>query len=233
MEALARLSGKIAHDFNNILGAIEGYATLASNALKEGDQIKADMEEIRQSVAKAAGFTKQLLTFARRRALLKTTCNLSELLAALPQKTALPGREGFKIELDIHPELPVINADPSGIEVAVLNLLDNSREAMPGGGVITVRAGLQRLAAAEVKSPAPAEAGTEFVKISVADTGGGIKTDILERIFEPLFTTREKGRGAGLGLSLVYGIIAHHNGWITVKSEPGQGSEFSMYLPLK
>ena len=231
MEALARLSGKIAHDFNNILGAIEGYATLAANDLKEDDPLKADMGEIRQAVAKAAGLTKQLLVFARRRALSKAACDISALLAGLPQKAAGPGREGIGITLDFNPGLPVIYADFSDIEQALLKLLDNAREAMTGGGTITVRAKTLRLARIEVKSPSPAEAGSEFVKISVADPGNGIPENILGKIFEPFFTTKKKSKDAGFGLPLVYGIVRHHNGWIEVKSEPGRGSEFSMFLP--
>jgi signal transduction histidine kinase len=232
MEALSRLSGKVAHDFNNILGAVEGYATLTANVLKDGDPIKADMGEIRQAVAKAAGLTRQLLVFAGRQALEKKPCDIGALLAGLPRKAAGPGREGFKIDLDLRPGLPALNADPACLAQALLNLLENAREAMPGGGTITVRAQSLRLAPAGVKSPAPAQAQADFVKISVSDSGPGMTPETLERIFEPFFTTKEKGKGTGFGLSEVYGITKHHNGWVEVESEPGRGSEFSIFLPV-
>lgn len=228
MGALARLSGKIAHDLNNILGAIEGYATLAGNSLKAEDPAKEDMREIRQAVAKAAGLTRQFLVFSGRSGLRKTSCDIAGLLAGLQQKAVNGGPEELKIKLELRPGLPAINADTAGLEQALLNLLANAREA---GGAITVRAEAASLEPSEVRSPAPKGAGTKFMKISVADTGRGIPEEDLELLFEPFFTTKEKSKGAGQGLAAVYGIAKYHNGWVEVKSAPGQGSEFSIYLP--
>ena len=232
MEALARFSGKLAHDMNNILGAIEGYSTLVSGAMRTDDPAKEDMEEIRQAVAKAAGLMKKFLVFSGRSGFTKTACDVGALLAGLGQKAAAE-REDVKLELDIRPGLPVISADASGLEQALQHLLQNAREALPGGGTIVLRAEALRLPPGEIKSPRPAEAGSDFVKISVEDTGPGMPAEVRERLFEPFFTTKKYAKGAGLGLSAVYGIAAYHNGWVEVKSGAGPGSEFLLVLPAK
>jgi two-component system cell cycle sensor histidine kinase/response regulator CckA len=232
MEALMRLSGKTAHDLNNILGAIEGYATLAASAMKTDDPAKADMGEIQQAVAKAAGLMKQFLVFSGRYGVGKTSCDISGLLAGLTGKTSGDVWKGVKLELDVQPGLPVISADASGVEQALLKLLDNAREAMPGGGAITVRAVSVSLPPAAVKARKPPESACEFIKISVTDSGPGIPEEVRERLFEPFFTTKKNQPGAGLGLPAVYGIAARHNGWVEFNSEPGRGGEFIVFLPV-
>ncbi len=230
MDALARLSSKLAHDLNNILGAIEGYATLAMGAVKAGDPMMEDMQEIRAAVAKAAALNKQLLVFSGRQMMQKKTCSVNEIINGLPEAAAGSGAAG--IELRLQPDLPGLTADPVHLGKAISNLLANAREAMPGGGTVVISSSFLRLEGAAVKAPKPEEAGAGFVKISVKDSGAGISGENYERLFEPLFSTKDKKSGAGLGLSTVYGVVKQHNGWVEAKTEPGRGSEFSVFLPV-
>lgn len=231
MEAVGRLAGGIAHDFNNILGAIEGYATLTLNSLKEEDPMKPDIEEIRKAVARAAALTRQLLVFSRKTALQKKVCSAGAIIENLQSMVKRIIGEDIKLELELQPALPMMKADASQIEQLLVNLLVNSRDAMPGGGRIKLRAQAKTLERHEIKSPVPAESGGEFIVISVKDEGQGMSPETLEHIFEPFFTTKEKGKGTGLGLATVYGVVKQHNGWLEVTSSPGRGTEFVVYLP--
>lgn len=231
MEALGRLSCRAAHDYNNILGAIEGYATLAMNAVKADDPLRQDMQEIRALVAKAAALGKQLIASGGRMMMNKAPCEVNGLISAVLRAGELAPGGGFKLETRLEPGLPVITADAAQLGQALLNLLLNAREAMPGGGTAVVSSAAVRLEGGAINSPKPAEAGNLFVTISVRDGGGGISAEVFDRLFEPLFSTGKKGRGTGLGLSTVYGALKQHNGWVEVKSAPGQGSEFTMFLP--
>ncbi|MCX5792901.1 MAG: ATP-binding protein [Elusimicrobia bacterium] len=238
MEALGRLSCKIAHDFNNILGTIEGYATLAMPGVGEDDPLAQDLREIHASVAKAAALSRQLIAFGGRQLLHKTPCGVNDIIMKTLKRAELAPGGDFKIEARPGPGLPGIMADAAQLEVALANLLVNAREAMlpsagdmPGGGTAVISSSALRLEGGAVNSPDPLAAGTMFIKIAVRDSGAGITPEVLERLFEPLFSTRKKRQGAGLGLSMVYGLVKQHNGWVEVKSEPGQGSEFSLYLP--
>jgi len=232
MAALGRLSCNLAHDFNNILGAIEGYATLAMNGVREDDPLRLDLREIRSSVAKAAVLTKQLFVFGGMQMLHKTPCGVNEIIANTLKRTELVPLGDFKIEARLEPGLPAVMADAAQLEQALVNLLVNAREAMSGGGTAVISVSALRLEGDAVNSPDPKAAGAMFMKIVVQDSGGGISEEILERLFEPLFSTRKKGNGSGLGLSMVYGVVKKHNGWVEVKSEPGRGSEFSLFLPV-
>lgn len=233
MEALGRLSGKIAHDLNNILGAIEGYATLAARAAAPDDPMKQDMEEIRKAVAKAAALNKQLLVFSGRQLLRREPCGVNAIIVNLLKAAAnVPGGD-YKVELNLRPDLPGIIADPGQLQQALSNLLANAREAMPGGGTITISSSLLRLEGTGVNSPKPDEAGTEFIQISVKDSGAGISAEALERLFEPAFASGKKAGGTGLGgLAMVYGVVRQHNGWVEAASAPGRGSEFFIFLPV-
>ncbi len=233
MDAVGRLAGGVAHDFNNILGAIEGYATLILNTLKAEDPIIPDLEEIRKGVARAATLTRQLLVFSRRQALQKKICPPNSLIDSLKRTAAGITGAGVELRLDPGPGLPDILADTDQLGQLLMHLLNNSSDAMPAGGTVTVRTRLAELEPVAVKSPDPAQAGRAFIVISVSDTGTGMGRATLEHIFEPFFTTKqkEKGRCKGLGLSAVYGITRQHNGWVEVKSEEGKGAEFCVYLP--
>ena len=231
MEALGRFSCKVAHDFNNLLGAIEGYATLAMNGLRADDPLAQDLRDIRAAAAKAALLGKQLIAFGGRQLLRKVPCEVNGLIEKTLKRAELAAGGDFKIEARLEPGLPGIMADAAQLEQILANLLVNAREAMPGGGTAAVTSGAVRLEGGAVNSPKPEEAGPLFVKISVADSGAGISPENLEYLFEPLFTAVKKGVGAGLGLAAVYGVMKQHNGWVEVKSEPGRGSEFALFLP--
>lgn len=231
MEAIGRLAGGIAHDFNNILGAIEGYATLTLNALKEGDPIKPDIEEIRKAVTRAAALTRQLLVFSRKTALQKKACSANAIIENLQSMVKRIIGEDVRLELELQPDLPTMLADAAQIEQLLVNLLVNARDAMPGGGNIKLRTLAKTMEPQAIKSPAVPGTSANFIVISVKDAGQGMSPETLEHIFEPFFTIKEKGKGAGLGLATVYGVVKQHNGWIEVTSSPGQGSEFIVYLP--
>ncbi len=231
MDAVGRLAGGIAHDFNNILGAIEGYATLTLNTMDPADPVRPDIEEIRKAVERAASLTKQLLIFSRKKALQRKPCSLNGVVEGLQKMMRRLLGEDVTLELDLRPDLPALTADAGQLEQLLMNLLVNSRDAMPDGGAIKISTRAEALEGRRVKSPNPAEAGTRFVAVSVRDTGCGMSREVLDHIFEPFFTTKEKGKGTGLGLATVYGVVKQHNGWIEVESAPGQGTEFTIYLP--
>jgi PAS domain S-box-containing protein len=233
MEAVGRLAGGIAHDFNNMLCAIQGYATLSLKPLKDGDQMKTNLEEICKAVARAVALIKQLLVFSRKQPLQKLPCDLNALLTSIqPMMSRLIG-ENIKLKLDLDPELPHLLADASQLDQLLVNLVINARDAMPAGGEIAVRTRLAAVSPEDVRSPDPDQAGGKFILLSVKDSGLGMDKAVREHIFEPFFTTKERGKGTGLGLATVYGAVKQHNGWITVESEPGRGTEFSVYLPFK
>jgi two-component system cell cycle sensor histidine kinase/response regulator CckA len=231
MDALGRLSCKIAHDFNNILAGIGGYAELAMAVNKENDSLTRDLREINVSVAIAAHLAKQLSIFGGRQMLERKPCAANDIMANTLKRAELLPDGYFRIEARPGAGLPGITADAAQLEQALANLLINAREAMPGGGTAVISSSALRLEGPAAKSPDPRAAGTMFVKITVEDSGAGISAEVMERLFEPLFSARKRGNGAGLGLSTVYGIIKQHNGWVEVKSEPGRGSEFALFLP--
>ena len=231
MEALGRFSCKVAHDFNNLLGAIEGYATLAMNGLRADDPLAQDLRDIRAAAAKAALLGKQLIAFGGRQLLHKAPCGINGVVEKTLERPELAQDGNFKIETRLAPGLPGIIADAALLEQALANLLVNARAAMPEGGTAVIASALLRLEGNAVNSPNPPEAGSLFVKISILDNGPGISAETFERLFEPLFSTSKKGVGAGLGLAKVYGVVKQHNGWVEAKSEPGRGSEFTLFLP--
>jgi len=193
MEALGRLSCKIAHDFNNILGTIEGYATLAMNGVKTDDTLRQDLQEIRTSVAKAAALAKQLIVFGGRQMLNKTPCGVNDIIAnTLKRAEFAPGGD-CKIEARLAPGLPGIIADAAQLKQALANLLVNAREAMPAGGTAVIISSVHR-EGETINSPELPEAGTLFMKISVRDSGAGISGEVFERLFEPLFSTNKAFR---------------------------------------
>ncbi|MFA6433870.1 MAG: response regulator [Elusimicrobiales bacterium] len=230
MEALGRMAGIIAHDFNNILGAIEGYATLLLKALPSGDPARSDIEEIRKSEQRGAALTKQLIAFSRGRVLRKAPVELTALLSDTAKR--LSG-EGLTVEVRAAPDLKPIWGDAEQLEQAFINLLANARDAMPGGGRIEISAANAVVSGARNNCPEPAKTGGEFIMFSVTDSGAGVPESAFDRLFEPFFTTKAKGKGAGLGLSTVYGIVRQHNGWIEASGrKEGTGAVFTVYLPV-
>jgi PAS domain S-box-containing protein len=230
LEAIGRLASGVAHDFNNILMSIMGSADLLLMGTRE-EPARAEAEEIKQSVQRGAGLTRQLLAFSRRQPSSPRLLALGDVVGGM--ETLLRRLIGPEIEFELkRTAAPVtVLADPAQIEQVILNLVINARDAMPDGGRLTVRIDDVQLDDAAAVAAVEGRAGT-YARLSVADTGTGINEQTRARLFEPFFTTKEQGKGTGLGLSIVYGIVKQSGGYITVTSEPGRGATFLIYLPL-
>jgi len=230
LEAIGRLASGVAHDFNNILMSIMGSADLILMDAKGNDGLSSETSEIKLSVERGAGLTRQLLAFSRRQATRPQLFDLSEVVGGM--ETMLRRLIGPEIDIRIvRHASPNVRADPAQIEQVILNLAINARDAMPEGGRLTVtldEVDLDEWAAAMVGE---AQAG-RYTRLTVTDTGTGMDEQTRAKLFEPFFTTKEQGKGTGLGLSIVYGIVKQSGGHITVTSEPGEGSSFLIYLPL-
>lgn len=229
MESLGRLAGAVAHDFNNLLTVINGYSELLLRQ-QAGSASKEMLDQVLRAGHQAANLTSQLLSFSRRRtararpldlnaAVLETRGMLDHVLGA-----------GGGVQCELEPELPLVQADPGQVSQVLMNLAANARDAMPDGGVLTIRTESRVLRPDDARldggmSPGP------FVSLSVSDTGMGMDEATRARIFEPFFTTKSEGRGTGLGLSTVYGIVQQAGGGIHVRSAPGRGTTFEILLP--
>lgn len=231
MEALGRLAGGMAHDFNNLLTVIMGEADLLLDDLPAGTPMAESAEQIRQAGARAAALTRQLLAFSRRQVLQSELIDLSAAVAAMEQMLRRLLSEDIALSLNLAPQLPAVRADPGQIEQVVMNLCLNGRDAMPDGGRLTVETAAvlldegYALAHPEV-TPGP------YVMLAVGDTGSGIDEQTRGHIFEPFFTTKARGKGTGLGLATVHGIVRQSGGHIWFTSVPGHGSCFKVYLPV-
>jgi PAS domain S-box-containing protein len=230
MEAIGQLAGGVAHDFNNILTVIHGHASLLLDDEELSDPAMKSAQQIAQAAERAAGLTRQLLTFSRRQVMQPRRLDLNEVINNM---TMMLGRilgEDIALQLNYSPQPVFVQADSSMIEQVLLNLAVNARDAMPKGGQLTVRISLSEIGAKRLLYHPDARAG-KFACLTVIDNGMGIAPENLRRIFEPFFTTKEVGKGTGLGLATVYGIVKQHHGWIEVESEPGRGATFRVYLP--
>ena len=231
MDSIGRLAGGVAHDFNNNLTVINGYCDMLLSSLAEGDPVRAEISHIAKAGDQAARLTRQLLTFSRRQVFSPQRIDVNELVT---EAKALLGRligDYIRIETRLDTALPAILADPTQLHQVLMNLVINARDAMPGGGDLTISTGTtngleERAARTVCARPA------EFVVLTVADTGLGMDEETKRHIFEPFFTTKPRGFGTGLGLSIVYGIVQQSNGWVEVQSAPGAGTEFRIMLPV-
>ncbi len=229
MEAVGRLAGGIAHDFNNLLTAINGYSELLLQRLAGGDPaLRGDVEEIRRAGERAANLTRQLLAFSRRQELQPRVLDLNQLVRESQGILVAAAGPGVRLELELEPTLWRVRADPSGLEQVLLNLLINARDAMPDGGVVRMRTANRRLDDAARRGVG---AQGDFVVLEVSDSGHGMSAETRERVFEPFFTTKGPGKGTGLGLATVYGIVQQSEGHIEVDSAPGKGASFRVFLP--
>ena len=231
MEAIGQLAGGVAHDFNNILQALMGYNTLLLNDLPEADETHGFVEEMAKGVERAAGLTRQLLMFSRRQIMQPKDLDLNEIVENLLKMLRRIIGEDIQLEWVPGKPLGTIHADTGMMEQILMNLCINARDAMPEGGTVTIETQQTLIDSAYCAVHVWASPG-RYVLLSVTDTGCGMDAETLERIFEPFFTTKGVGKGTGLGLATVYGIVRQHEGMVNVYSEPGQGTTFKVYLPL-
>ncbi len=230
MEAIGRLSGGIAHDFNNLLGVIIGYSGVLKKQLGPGNALCEHALEIEKAGQRAASLTKQLLAFSRQQVLTPAVLNLNSLATDMEKMLPRLLGEDIEVSLTLDPELGNVKADQSQIEQVIMNLAVNARDAMPTGGKMQVQTSNVQLDQAYTWNHPGSKVG-EYVLLAVTDTGMGMDAGTLTHIFEPFFTTKERGKGTGLGLATVYGVVKQSNGYIWVDSAPGKGASFQIYLP--
>ncbi len=229
MEAVGRLAGGVAHDFNNMLTAILGYGEMLEEALEGQPALKGAIDEVVKAGRRAAELTKRLLAFSRKQVLAPESLDLGAVVKDVEGMLRRVIGEDVSLEVTVTSQIPRVHADRGQIEQVLLNLAVNARDAMPQGGKLRIS-----ISATSIGSPGaegvPA-AGT-YVKLSVADTGSGMTDEVKSHLFEPFYTTKAQGQGTGLGLATVHGIVRQSGGGISVRSQPGQGTTFDVYLPV-
>jgi PAS domain S-box len=230
MEAIGRLAGGVAHDFNNLLTVIQGNSELALYELANNDSLKLKLGDIKKASERAADLTRQLLAFSRRQVLNLKVINLNFILEDLEKMLRRIIGEEIELITSFADDLGRVKADPGGIEQVIINLAVNAKDAMPHGGTLTIATADVELDEQHVRRHLGTLPGS-YVLISVADTGVGIPKEIREQIFDPFFTTKENGKGTGLGLATVYGIVKQSGGDVHLDSEPEKGTKFKVYLP--
>ncbi|MCP4642026.1 MAG: response regulator [bacterium] len=232
MEAVGQLAGGVAHDFNNVLQAIGGYITLGQEELPEGHAARSCLAEATRASERAAALVRQLLTLSRREAMEPRCLDLTRVMSDVLNMLRRVIGEHVELVIKQGPQLSAVYADPAQLEQVLINLCVNARDAMPKGGTITIELDEFTFDEAYLKEHPWARLG-RYVLLLVSDTGVGIPPEVVSHIFEPFFTTKETGRGTGLGLATVYGIVKQHEGFIHVYSEPGIGTTFRIYFPVE
>ena len=233
MEAVGRLAGGVAHDFNNLLTAIIGYADLITERTTNDPLVRQHADLIQKAGQQAAALTRQLLAFSRKQLLQPRVIDLNRLV--IDMEKLLRRVIGERFDLQTHPQAEIgrVMADPSQIEQVILNLGVNARDAMPTGGTLTIRTSNVQLSETEARQISDSLGEGDYVELSVADTGTGMDENTKAHIFEPFFTTKGPGKGTGLGLATVYGIVRQSGGGISVQSDLNHGSTFRIYLPME
>ena len=230
MEALGRLAGGVAHDFNNVLTVIKGHSDILMDRLPSSDSLRASAAQIEKGASRAASLTRQLLAFCRMQVLQPKTLDLNNLITDAFSLLKKLVREDITFTFQPGSPLGSVRADPSQVEQILMNLIVNACDAMPKGGKLTVATRNVTVDEKLARLRSPMTPG-DYVLLSVSDTGQGMDASTKARIFEPFFTTKEQGKGTGLGLATVYGIVKQSGGCIWVESEPGEGSCFDVYVP--
>ena len=231
MEAVGRLAGGVAHDFNNVLTAIFGYADLLLDGLRADDRCRDDVEEIKRAANRAAALTRQLLAFSRKQVMQPRRLSLNEAIDSIRKLLAKLIGDDIVLDVEMDPDLGYVLADPGQLEQVLMNLAANARDAMPEGGRLTMRTANVDLGPDDIAGLPGIQPG-RFVLLVVSDTGHGIPDDVRPHVFEPFFTTKAQGEGTGLGLATVYGIVKQSGGWIYLDETPGPGASFRIYLPI-
>jgi PAS domain S-box-containing protein len=231
MEAIGRLAGGVAHDFNNMLQVIEGYTLLALDNLADPDQVAACLEQVKEAADRASDLTRRLLVFSRRQVLDRSTFSVGRLVLDLVKLASRLIGEDIELNVNVAAPDPVVHADAGMLEQVLVNLCVNARDAMPNGGKLAIEVSQIQADAEFCGRHGWARPGP-YAAIALTDTGLGMNAEVRQRIFEPFFTTKAVGQGTGLGLPMAYGILQQHEGGIEVESAPGHGSVFRVYLPV-
>jgi two-component system, cell cycle sensor histidine kinase and response regulator CckA len=231
MEAVGRLAGGVAHDFNNLLTVITGYSDLVSSRLHPGDPLREDISEIRAAADRAAALTRQLLAFSRKQVLSPRVVDLNATVENMLKMLERLIGEDVALEVEAGEGIGRVRVDPAQVEQVIVNLAVNARDAMPRGGRLRI-ATREELVGEERAGRDPDASPGAYAVFSMEDTGEGMSEETMSRIFEPFFTTKDEGRGTGLGLATVYGIVRQSGGFVEVESAPGRGSTFRVFLPV-
>ena len=231
IESVGRLAGGIAHDINNMITPILGYAEILEQKIPSGDSRRDDLAEISGAAIRVRDMTRQLLAFARKQTLEMSQLDLNEVVSGIIRVLRMTIHENIAIDVRLAPTVRSVMGDKSQFEQVIMNLVVNAQDAMPSGGTFTL-ATQDVVVDGTYAASQPGMAPGNYVRLIAIDTGTGMDTEIKSKIFDPFFTTKEVGRGTGLGLATVYGIVKQHGGYIEVKSEPGMGSEFIVSFPV-
>ena len=231
MEGLGTLAGGIAHDFNNILAIILGYTNKLESAHAKPNEFPGAIKVIKEAVDRGAALVQQLLTSARQTEARFSSVDLNALVRDLERMLQATFPKTINFQLELEPDLPLVTADKSQLHQVLLNLCVNARDAMPNGGTLSLLSSIS--AGTELTEMFTGVTAENYACVRVRDTGIGMSRQVKSHIFEPFFTTKERGKGTGLGLSVVYGVVNSHRGFVQVESEPGAGTSFIVYLPIK
>ena len=231
MEAMGRLAGGVAHDFNNLLTVIGGYANMALRTLPPDDSLRRELGRIVDAAERAATLTRQLLAFSRRASWQPVTVNLNQVVENFLKMLERMLGEDIRTVVQLAPDLHPVLADPGQLEQVLMNLAVNARDAMPAGGQLLIATANTRLEQADVCDLGGDLRPGDYVQLTVSDDGVGMDEETRQHVFEPFFTTKPAGKGTGLGLAVVFGIVTQHGGCIAVDSQPGRGTTFRIYLP--
>jgi PAS domain S-box-containing protein len=230
MEAIGRLAGGVAHDFNNLLGVIIGYSELALDQIGPANAVRGQVEQIRKAGERASALTRQLLAFSRQQVLDTKTLNLNAIISDMAEMLRRLIGEDIELQTKLDSGLHAIRGDQGQIEQVIMNLAVNARDAMPQGGKLMIETRNATVEEDELQRHTPMTPG-DYILLIISDTGVGMNAETQAHIFEPFFTTKAQGKGTGLGLATVYGVVKQSGGYIWVYSEPGVGATFKVYLP--